>query len=93
MNSKDFEKRKSEFIKYHDTIFDEADAIKSDYAILGGNNHSVIEKAITRVYDTLLERYEDFIASEEFLNCKEEQEAYKQAPLESTIIWATHILY
>jgi hypothetical protein len=92
MNSKEWEKRKSEAIKYNDTIFDEASAIESGYAILGGKNHSVIVEAIVRVYDRLIERYEDFVSSDEFLNCKEEQEAYKQAPLPSTIIWATHIL-
>lgn len=39
-----------------------------------------------------MERYEEFIKSDEFLNCKEEQELYKEAPLRVTIVWATHIL-
>jgi hypothetical protein len=75
-----------------DTIFNGAAAKKSGYAILGGKNHSIIVEAIVRVYDTLWERYEDFITSEEFLNCKEEQAAYKQDPIESTLVWATDIL-
>jgi hypothetical protein len=82
----------SEFIKYNETIFDEAAAIESGYAILGANNHTIIVKAITRVYDNLLKRYEEFINSDEFLNCKQEQDLYKQDPLGSTTIWATHIL-
>jgi hypothetical protein len=92
MNLKDLEKRKSKFIKYNDTIFDEAAAIKSSYAILGGDNHLEIEEAIAKVYDKFEKRYDDFIKSDEFLNCKEEQEAFKQESLGSSVLYATQFL-
>jgi hypothetical protein len=92
MNLRDWEKRKSELEKYKGTFDDEPLAAESNYAVLGGVNYPIIVEAITRVFDKLGERYLKFIDSEEFLNSKEEQEAYKQNPAETLIAISTHIL-
>jgi hypothetical protein len=92
MNLKDWKKRNNELEKYKDTVNDTVLAAKSNYAVQGGVNYQIIVKAITRVFDELGERYLKFIKSEEFLNSKEEQEAYKQNPAETLIAFSTHIL-
>ena len=92
MELKDWEKRKNELERYKDTFSDEAAAAKSDYVVLGGKNYPIIIAAISRVFDKLAVKYQEFITSEEFLNSKEEQEVYKQSPTETLCLFSTYFL-
>ncbi|GMO67968.1 MAG: hypothetical protein Nk1A_6530 [Endomicrobiia bacterium] len=91
MNQKDFERRKDEVAKYADTLFNEKPAKKSGYAILGDKNHLIIEEAIKKVYEEMCKRYNEIVNSREFLESKEEQESYKNNPLEYSTVLATEI--
>jgi hypothetical protein len=85
MNIEDFKKRQNEVAKYADTIFSEEAATKSDYAILGGKNHQIIETAIIRVYHRL---EESFGIDKNILNSKKEE----RNPPEYTFSFVTQVL-
>jgi hypothetical protein len=93
MNPNDYDEKKDEFFKkYKDTPFDDKLAKKSNYAILSGDNHSIIIEAIGRVQQKLNVQYQKFINSNKFKKSDEDQKAYKQAPTEYQIVLVTVIL-
>jgi hypothetical protein len=87
-----FEKRRNEVAKYTNTLFDGEAAKESNYAILGGEDHNIINESIIRVFAKISPHYNKIITSKEFIKSKEEQESYKQDPLEYSTSLTTAIL-
>ncbi|GMO68000.1 MAG: hypothetical protein Nk1A_6580 [Endomicrobiia bacterium] len=71
MNTEEFKKRENEVAKYIDTIFDKEAAKKSNYAILGGEEHPVIEEAIKRVFEKLKEKSKESKSTKKIFDPKE----------------------
>jgi hypothetical protein len=94
MNLKDFrsEARKQKLEKYKNTFFNDSVAIESNYAVLGGDNHTDIEEAIKRVYEEFKVKMKEFMISDKFLNSKEEQKIYKKDPVNTVITFSIYIL-